>query len=157
MSFKTTVFLLIFCMDDLSIGISGVKSSLLLLCYCQFLLFLYLLHIFWCSFIDCIYVLTSVISFSYTDSFILYLSLSFVINFVLNSILSYMGIATPTFLSFFFVWNIFLNTLTFSLNVSLALNWVSCKQHIEMSYFLIPISHLMTLIGAFSRLAFKVL
>ena len=83
--------------------------------------------------------------------------LSFVMNFVLNSILSYMGMSTPTVLSFLFVWNIFLYTLTFSLSVSLALNWVSCKLHIEMSYFLIPISHLMTLIGAFSRLTFKVL
>ena len=39
-SFKTCVFLLIFCVDDLSIGVSGVLNivNTLLLCYCQFLL-----------------------------------------------------------------------------------------------------------------------
>ena len=38
-SFKSCVPLLIFCFDDLSIGVSGVLKSLsLLLCYCQFLL-----------------------------------------------------------------------------------------------------------------------
>ena len=37
-SFKTCVSLLIFCFDDLPIGVSGVLNLLLLLCYCQFLL-----------------------------------------------------------------------------------------------------------------------
>ena len=37
-SFKTCVFLLIFCFDDLSIGVNGVLNFLLLLCYYQFLL-----------------------------------------------------------------------------------------------------------------------
>ena len=37
-SFKICVSLLIFCFDGLSIGVSGVWSLLLLLCYSQFLL-----------------------------------------------------------------------------------------------------------------------
>ena len=37
-SFKTCVSLLIFCFDDLSIGVNVCESLLLLLCYCQFLL-----------------------------------------------------------------------------------------------------------------------
>ena len=41
-SFKTCVSLLIFCFDDLSIGVNGVLNSPIIMCYCQFLL-LYLL------------------------------------------------------------------------------------------------------------------
>ena len=37
-SFKTLVSLLIFCFDDLSIGVSGVLKSPAIICYCQFLL-----------------------------------------------------------------------------------------------------------------------
>ena len=44
---------------------------------------------------------------------------------------------TPAFFSSPFAWNIFFHLLTFRLCVSLALKWVSCRQHIEESYFLI--------------------
>ena len=37
-SFKTSVSLLIFCFDDLSIGVSGVLKSPTIIVYCQFLL-----------------------------------------------------------------------------------------------------------------------
>ena len=50
-SFKTCISLLIFCFDDLSIGVSGCSSLLLLLCYCQFL------HLCLLVFVLCIEVL----------------------------------------------------------------------------------------------------
>ena len=55
-------------------------------------------------------------------------SLSLVTVFILKSILSDVGIATPAFFWFPFAWNTFSHHLTFSLYVSLDLQWVSCRQ-----------------------------
>ena len=49
-----------------------------------------------------------------------------------------------------------LHPLTFNLKVSLDLKWVSCKQDIDGSYFLIHSVTLCLLIGAFSPLIFRV-
>ena len=49
-----------------------------------------------------------------------------------------------------------LHPLTFNLKVSLGLKWVSCKQHIGESYFLIHSVTLCLLIGALSPLTFTV-
>ena len=49
-----------------------------------------------------------------------------------------------------------LHPLTLNLKVSLGLKWVSCKQHIDGSYFLIHSVTLCLLIGAFSLLTFRV-
>ena len=67
--------------------------------------------------------LTTVISSSCNDPYIIIEcpSLSFMIAFVLNFILSYMSRATPAFLLFAFALTIFSIPLTFSLFVSLAL------------------------------------
>ena len=46
--------------------------------------------------------------------------------------------------------------LTFNLKVSLGLKWVSCKQHIDGSCFLIHFVILCLLIGALSPLMFRV-
>ena len=49
-----------------------------------------------------------------------------------------------------------LHPLTFNLKVSLGLKWVSCKQHVDGSCFLIHSVTLCLLIGAFSPLTFRV-
>ena len=151
----TTVSLLIFCLDDLSINTSGVLKSPTIIVLCQFpplclLLFAPVLGA---------YMIMSVIFFSCIDPFIIIEcpSLSFVINFVLKSTLSDMSIATWAFLSFPFMWNIFFHHPTFSLYVSLALKWVSCKWHIDGSCFFIQSATLCLLVGAFSPLTFKVI
>ena len=68
-----------------------------------------------------------------------------------------MSIATPTFPSFPFTWNIFFHPLTFNLYLSFALGWVSCRQHIVGSFFPLQSASLCLLIGAFSPLTFKVI
>ena len=50
----------------------------------------------------------------------------------------------------------FFHPLTFNLKVSLGLKWVSYKQHIDGSCFLIHFDTLCLLIGAFSPLTFRV-
>ena len=152
-SFKTCVSLLIFCFDDLSIGVSGVLKNLLpLLCYCQFILLCLLV------FDLCIKVLllgawifTIVMSSSWIHPLIIMYcsSLSLVIFFTLRSILSDMRIATPAFFCFPFAWNIFFHPLTFSLYVFLGLKWVSCKQRIYGSCFCIHSASLCLLVGVF--------
>ena len=49
-----------------------------------------------------------------------------------------------------------LHPLSFNLKVSLSLKWVSCKQHIDGSCFLIHSVTLCLLIGALSPLPFRV-
>ena len=49
-----------------------------------------------------------------------------------------------------------LHPLAFNLKVSLGLKWVSCKQHIDGSCFLIHSVTLCLLIGALSPLMFRV-
>ena len=55
----------------------------------------------------------------------------------LKSVLSYMCIATPAFFSCPFAWIICFQPFTFSLCRSFVLRWVSCRQHICGSWFLI--------------------
>nr|KAF6480905.1 hypothetical protein HJG59_010699 [Molossus molossus] len=55
--------------------------------------------------------------------------------FILKSILSDMSTATPAF--FFFAWKFFFHPFTFNLCESFVMRWVSCKQHIDESCFLI--------------------
>ena len=83
-------------------------------------------------------------------------SLSLVI-FILRSILSDMRIATPAFFCFPFAWNVVFHPLTFSLSVSWGLKWVSCGQHIYVSYFCIHSASLCLLVEAFNSFIFKVI
>ena len=84
-------------------------------------------------------------------------SLCLVILFILSSILSDMRIATPAFFYFPFAWNIFFHPLTLSLYVSLALKWVSCRQHIYGSSFFIHSACLCLLVEAFNPFTLKVI
>ena len=68
-----------------------------------------------------------------------------------------MRIATPAFFWFPFACNIFFNSLTFSLYVSLDLKWVSCRQWIYGSCFCIHSASLCLLAGAFNPFEFKII
>ena len=61
---------------------------------------------------------------------------SFVVTLDLESTFSDISIATFTFSSFPFAWNVFFHPLSFSLCVSLALKWVCCKQPLDGSCIL---------------------
>nr|KAF6480819.1 hypothetical protein HJG59_010628 [Molossus molossus] len=84
-------------------------------------------------------------------------SLSLVMVFILKSNLSDMSIATPAFFSFPFPWKIFSHPFTFNLCESFVVRWVSCKQHIDESCFLIQSATLCLFIGAFNPFTFKVI
>ena len=77
---------------------------------------------------------------------------------LLKSILSDMSIATPAFFfSCSFVSKIYFQPFTFSQCRSSVLRWVSCRQHMCGSCFLIPSAILCLLIGAFNPFTFKVI
>ena len=84
-------------------------------------------------------------------------SRSLLMALFLKSILSDMSIATPAFLSYPFAWNICFQPFTFSLCRSFVLRWVSCRQHMCASCFLIYSATLCLLIGAFNTFTFKVI
>lgn len=86
----------------------------------------------------------------------LYRTLLSFLNFVLMSILSNMSIVISAFLSFPLVWNIFYHLFTLNLCVSFTLKWVSYRQHIIGSCFIIQPATLFLLIRTFSPLTFKV-
>ena len=73
----------------------------------------------------------------------------------LKSILSNMGIATLAFFSCPFAWNICFQLFTFSVRRSFVLRWVSCRQPIYLSCFLIRSATLCLLVGAFKSFTFK--
>ena len=74
-----------------------------------------------------------------------------------KSILSDMSLATPAFFSCPFAWEICFQLFTFSLCMSSVLRWVSYKQHMCGSCFLIHSAILCLLIGALNTLTFKVI
>ena len=84
--------------------------------------------------------------------------LSFIIAFVLKSIFSDVSIATPAFFFFNFHLHEYLfHPFTFCLFASFLLRWVSCRQHIYGSYFLIHSANLCFLTGAFNSFTFIVI
>ena len=74
-----------------------------------------------------------------------------------KSILSYMSIATPAFFPCPFAWKICFEPFTFSVCTSFVLRWVSCRQYMCRSCFLIHSAILCLLIGAFHPFTFKVI
>ena len=137
----------------------GCWSLLLLLCYCQFLLFCLLVFVLCVEVLLCLVYIYNYYVFlldwsldHYRCSF-----LSLVIFFILRSILSDMRIATPYFFCFPFAWTIFFHSHTFSLYVSWGLKWVSCRQHIYGSCFCIYSAGLCLLVGAFNPFTIKVI
>ena len=158
-SFKVCVSLLI-CFDYLSIDVSGVLKSLRLLCYCQFPLFCLLVFacVLRCSYIGCINIYNCYVFFlawaldQYVLSFLVFCNiLYFKVYFVLYEN------CYSDFFEFPFAWSIFSHPLTFSLDVSLGLKWVCCRQHIYGSCFWIRSASLCLLVGVFILFTFKVI
>ena len=139
-SFKACVSLLIFCLVDLDIGVSGELQSLtiiVLLLISPFILVSMCLTYCGAPMLGA-FIFMIFMSYSWIVPFIIMQgpSFPFFTAFVLKFILSEMSIATPAFFWSLFVWYIFFQPFTFSLYVSLGLRWVSCRQHIQGSCFL---------------------
>ena len=152
-SFKPCVSLLIFCFDDLSIGVSGVLKSPTIIVF-QFLLLCLLASVLWIEVLLCW--VHRYLQLLYLPLVLIPWSLCSILPY-LRSVSSDMRIATPAFFCFPFSWNIFFHPLTFSLHVSLGLKWVSCRQHIYESCLCIHSASLCLLVGAFNPFTFKVI
>jgi len=136
-----------------------VKSSLLLLCWCQFpLLCQYLFYVLRCSYVGFINIYSCYVFFSdwsldhYVVSFfiscdILYFKVYFVWNEDCHS----------SFVWFPFAWKMFFHPFTFSLSVSLGLKLISCRQHIYGSCFCIHSDNLCLLVGAINPFTCKLI
>ena len=156
-SVKVCVSLLIFCLVDLSIGVSGVLKFptiiVLLLIYPFILVSICLTYC--CAPMLGAYIFIIFISSSWIYPLIImqHPSLSLYTAFVLKSILSDMSIA---FFWSLFAWNLFFQPFTFSLYVSPVLRWISCRQHIQGSCFCIHSASLCLFVGALNPFTFKV-
>ena len=110
-SFKICISLLIFCLVDLSTGLSGIlkfPTNIVLLLIFPFILFSICLTYCGAPMLGS-YILIIVISYSWIDPLIIMQcpSLSLFTAFISQSILSDMRIATPAFFWSPFAWNIF--------------------------------------------------
>ena len=76
---------------------------------------------------------------------------------LLKCILSDMSIATSPFFPCPFAWKICFQPFTFTLCRSFVLRWVSCRQHMCGSCFLIHSGILCLVIGSFNPFTFKVI
>ena len=158
-SFKASVSLLIFCLDDLSIDVSGVLKStaiIVLLSISPFMSVNISLYVFRCSHVGYIYI------YNCYDLLLDWFLDHYVMSFFVSCNSLYFKVCFVWYkhwlsFSFPFAWNIFFHPLTFSLCVSLDLKWVSCRQHIYGSCFHIHSAILCLLIGAVSPLTFKVI
>nr|KAF6331895.1 hypothetical protein mPipKuh1_008198 [Pipistrellus kuhlii] len=160
-SFRIDISLLIFCLDDLSKGDSGVLKAptIIVLLLISPLMSSSSFFIYLGAPVLGAYIFTRVISSCWIAPFSImkWPSLSHVMSFTLRSNLSDISIATPAFFSFPFAWKTFFHPFTLSLCASFFLRWVSCRQQIHGSYFLIQSDTLCLLIGAFSPFTFKVI
>ena len=158
-SCKTTVSLLIFCLDDLSIDVSGILKSptiIVLLSISPFMS-VNICFVFLGGPVLDAYILMSAILFFYWSLyhfimpfFVSSHRLSFKLYFV------WYESCYPSFL----VASICITYLfpaPYLYSVSLVLKWVSCKQHIDGSCFFIQSATLWFLIEAFSPLTFTVI
>ena len=116
------------------------------------------LYVFECSYVGSTYIYNVYVFL--VDSSLEYYEVTFWISVYgpyLKSILSDMSIATPAFFPCPFAWKICFQPFTFSLCRSSVLTWVSCRQHMCGSCFLIHSAILCVLIGAFNHLHLRLL
>ena len=159
-SLKACVSLLIFCFDDLSIGVSGVLKSpaiIVLLPISPSMHVKCLTYVFRCSCVECINICNCYVFFLdwSLDHYVVSFFVSY--NIILKSILSEIRIVIPPFFWFPFTWIIFFLHFTCNLYVSLDLKWVSCRQHICGPCFCIHSVNLYLLVGALNLFIFKVI
>ena len=129
-SFKACVSLLLICLDNLSIDVSGYYILPMFLYYCWFILLWILAFV---SYIEMLLCWVHV----YLHCYIFFLNWSFdhyVVSFFVPCNCLYFKVdfvwyeyACSSFLSISICWNIFFHPLTFSLYVSLDLKWVSYR------------------------------
>ena len=119
-----SVSLLTFCLEELSIDVSGMVKSLTIIVFLSDFFSLYAccysFYLFRYSYIWCMYV--KEYFFNCIWSFHHFI-VSFFMTFALKSMLSDMSNATLTFLSFPFAWNISFNSLRL-IYMSFTLKWV---------------------------------
>ena len=131
-SFKVCVSWLIFCLVDLSIGVSGVLKSptiIVLLLISPFILVSICLT-YWGAYMLGAYILLIVLSSSWIDPFLCSVLLC-LFSWSLFQNLFYLIWVLLLLLSFgLHLYEISLQPFTFSLYVSFGLRWVSCRQHI---------------------------
>lgn len=84
------------------------------------------------------------------------MTLSLLTIFDFKSTVSSASMATSAHFWFVFAWGIFVHPFTFSLCLYLMMRYVSCRQHIVGSLFLIHLAALYFLIGEFNPLTFMV-
>ena len=149
---------LIFCFDDLSIGVNGVLKSptiIVLLSISPFVSFVFVL---------CIDLLLG-----WVHRYLQLLRLGLILD---HYVVSFLISCNLLYFKVYFVWyedcySSFLLLPTgmesifpsshFSLYVSLGLKWVSCRQNIYGSCFHIHLASLCLLVGAFNPFTFKVI
>ena len=157
---QANIFLLIFCLDDLSFDVSGAIKSATFFVFLSIssfrsvnICFIYFgAPIVMCWYLQMLYPLVGLTLLNYvTLIFVPCYSLCFKVY------LSDISIATPAFFCFLFTCNIFFHLSTFSLCVSLHLKWDSFRQHIDGPWFLIHLSTLCLLMVEFSLFIFKVI
>ena len=148
--------LLIFCLEDLSIFDSGVLKSptLIVLMSISFLKSSKIFLMYLSTLILGTYIFTIFVSswWILRLSFLKWSSGSLYMALFLKSTLCNMSIATPASFPCPFAWKICVQPFTFSLCRSFVLRWVSCRQHMCGSCFLIHSAILCLLIGAFNHL-----
>jgi hypothetical protein len=157
--FRFRISLLIFCLDDISIDDSGVlkfpMTTVLELIYAFrfFRVCLMKLGVLTLG----AYRLIIVISFSSISPYISMEcpSLSHLINVGLKSTLSEISIATPACFQGPLAWSIFFQPFILSLSLFLSVRWVSCKQQIVGSSFLIQFVIQCLLMGELSHLTLR--
>ena len=104
------------------------------------------------SYVRCIYIYSYYITLldwsldHYVTSFFYFLLQSL---FIMSSV----SITIPAF----YFCDVFFQSVTFSLHVSLNLKWISCRQHVYKPCFSIQIATFGLLIGAFSPFTFQVI
>ena len=125
---------MMFCLEDLSIDVSGVLKSPTVIVFPS--IFPYKFVSICCKYLGALlleaYILTIVIS-SWVDPLGIkqcHFFLSFFMALILKSVLPGVWIGTPVFLSCLLAWNIFSHHLTFNHYVSFVLRWVSCRHQI---------------------------
>ena len=163
MLLSSAMFLLIFCLLDLSIWKRGVKVSNHISVF-PFAVLSVLPQVFWHSAVRCIHFKDCYIVLEYWPLYH-YVKLLFIPDnlLALKSVLSEINMPTLLLLLlllFFWLvlaWYIFLHHFTFNLYVSLYLKWISCRQCIVGSCFLVHSDNLCPLIGLFRSLEFKVI
>ena len=159
-SLKACVSLLIFCFDDLSIGVSGVLKSpaiIVLLPISPSMHVKCLTYVLRCSCVECINICNCYVFFLDWSLDYYVVSLSLVVFFILRPILSDRTVKLLLFLMIFVCMEIFFYPLTSSLYVSLYLKWVSCRQHIYGSCFCVHSDSPCPLVAAFNPFTFKVI